>query len=575
MKTSFRSLLVSSVLFCTFFLTSCQHLSPESEDASFETFTNQLFCQEVASSTISLHYTLENPSSFGLENIPVSYGLLSADVSQTQASIENYRSALHAFDPDHLSSENQLTYKILDYYLETAALGTEYMLYQEPLSPTIGIHAQLPVLLSEFTFSSSADVETYLELLNTTDTYIQSIIDFEYEKSRAGLFMADFQVREVIDACQAFLSMGESNYLYSTFETRVNELPDVSEAQKQSYISHNKNLIESKIFPSYQNLITSLQSLMGTGKNQNGLSCLPEGTAYYEYLVRQTVGTSEPISSLQSRTKQQILDDLASMEEIIFPASLSSETSILDSATPASLLADLKNKTATAFPEIPSVTTNIKYVPDDMESYLSPAFYMIPAIDNYENNVIYINQGQIFDSLSLYTTLAHEGYPGHLYQTVYFHSLDPDPIRSILDFGGYVEGWATYTEMMSYYMAPLSEMEAALLQKNNSLILGLYAYADMGIHYDGWTQHDLSAFFSTYGISDPVVLESIYHMIIGTPANYLKYYLGYLEFYDLKKEIAGELQTEFSQKDFHKAVLDVGPAPFEIVKEYVYEELLP
>lgn len=200
---------------------------------------------------------------------------------------------------------------------------------------------------------------------------------------------------------------------------------------------------------------------------------------------------------------------------------------------------------------------------------------MIPAIDNYQNNVIYINQGQIYDSLSLYTTLAHEGYPGHLYQTVYFHSQNPDPVRSILDFGGYVEGWATYTEMMAYYMAPISEMEATLMQKNNSLILGLYAYADMGIHYDGWSQTDLNNFFGTYGITDPLILESIYHMIIGTPANYLKYYLGYLEIYNLKKEIAGELQKEFSQTDFHEAVLTAGPAPFDIVKEFVRQKLLP
>lgn len=575
MKTSLRHLLVSSILLCTVSFTGCLKASSESENSAFEKFTNHLFCQEVASNTINLHYTLENPASFGLENTPISYGSLSTDTTQTQASIENYLTALHKFNLDQLSSENQLTYKILDYYLETADLGTKYMLYQEPLSPTIGIHTQLPILLSEFTLSSTEDVETYLELLNTTDTYIQSIIDFEHEKSKAGLFMADFQVREILDGCKSFLDMGASNYLYSTFETRINEIPDLPAEQKESYMSQNKHLIETKVFPSYQNLINSLQTLLGTGLNQKGLFYLPEGTSYYEYLVRQTVGTSESISSLQERTKRQILEDLSSMEEIIFPSSLSSEASILDSATPSSLLADLKSKTAKAFPEIPSVVTNIKYVPCDMQSYLSPAFYMIPAIDNYENNVIYINQGQIFDSLSLYTTLAHEGYPGHLYQTVYFQSLSPDPVRNILDFGGYVEGWATYTEMMSYYMAPLSKMEATLLQKNNSLILGLYAYADMGIHYDGWSLHDMSAFFSTYGISDPLILEEIYHMIIGTPANYLKYYLGYLEFYDLKKEILGERPTEFSQIDFHKAVLDVGPAPFEIVKEYVYDVLLP
>ena len=574
MKASIKKLLVSFILIYGLFLSGCKS-SSESENTAFTDFTHQLFCQEVTSSTINLHYTLENPSYYGLENVPISYGNLSTDITQTSASIENYHSALHSFDFEQLSSENQLTYKILDFYLETSASGTRFLLYQEPLSPTIGIHAQLPILLSEFQFYSSQDVDTYLQLLDTTDTYFQTIIEFENAKSEAGLFMADYQAEEVISQCNAFINMEKNNYLYSTFNDRINALPDLSSSEKDTYISTNKEIIETKVFPSYECLIESLKSLMGTGINQKGLCFLPDGKSYYEYLVRQTVGVSDSISTLQKRTKSQILDDLSSMEEIIFPASTSQNTSLLDSAIPSSLLNDLKTKTAKAFPEIPSVTTDIKYVPTDMQEYLSPAFYMIPAIDNYQNNVIYINQGQIYDSLSLYTTLAHEGYPGHLYQTVYFHSQNPDPVRSILDFGGYVEGWATYTEMMAYYMAPISEMEATLMQKNNSLILGLYAYADMGIHYDGWSQTDLNNFFGTYGITDPLILESIYHMIIGTPANYLKYYLGYLEIYDLKKEIAGELQKEFSQTDFHEAVLTAGPAPFDIVKEFVRQKLLP
>ena len=172
------------------------------------------------------------------------------------------------------------------------------------------------------------------------------------------------------------------------------------------------------------------------------------------------------------------------------------------------------------------------------------------------------------DDLTLFTTLAHEGYPGHLYQTVYYESTDPDPIRSIMDFGGYVEGWATYAEMGSYYLTPLSKEQATLLQKNSSIILGLYALADMGIHYDGWSRMDTVAFFSNYGITDAETVERIYELIIGSPGNYLKYYIGYLEFLQLKKEYIAQAGDSFSQEAFHKSVLDVGPAPFDVVKKY-------
>ena len=121
---------------------------------------------------------------------------------------------------------------------------------------------------------------------------------------------------------------------------------------------------------------------------------------------------------------------------------------------------------------------------------------MIPAIDNIEENVIYINQGHMGNDLTLFTTLAHEGYPGHLYQTVFYESTDPDPIRSLMDFGGYVEGWATYAEMGSYYLTPLSKEQAVILKKNSSGIRGLLALADMGNNYDGCTSMDTCEFCS-------------------------------------------------------------------------------
>ena len=206
-----------------------------------------------------------------------------------------------------------------------------------------------------------------------------------------------------------------------------------------------------------------------------------------------------------------------------------------------------------------------------MEDYLSPAFYIIPAIDNTSENVIYINNGHITDNLSLFTTLAHEGYPGHLYQNVYYASLHPDPIRCVLNYGGYTEGWATYSEMISYYFSTLTKEQATLFQRNSSVILGLYALADMGIHYDGWKLADAAAFFHTYGITDDATIEDIYDLIIADPANYLKYYIGYLEFLELKKNAVNKWGDNFSQMRFHKAVLDVGPASFDVIQKYVFK----
>ena len=550
-------------------------LHAESSDRQFRTFTRSLFQTEVSANTISLHYTLRSPSDYGIADIPATYGSLSSDPVAAKASVRNVLSSLQEFDPDTLSSENALTFKILDTYLKNASTGTDYLLYQEPLGPVSGIHTQLPVLLSEYSFYDTQDVETYLALLKETPSYFDSVIRFEQKKAASGLFMPDYQADSVLDTCQSFIDMGKENYLVSTFNERIASLDLLHENKKDSFQKENMKLVTEEIYPAYQNLITAVKLLKGKGMNEQGLSHFPYGKKYYEYLVRQTTGCNESISRLRLMTRAQILEDLSAMQKILFPADAAlTKASVLEQTSPDSMLDDLRSKITDTFPEIPDVDFQVKYVPESMQDYLSPAFYMIPAIDNLTENVIYINNGQTALGLNLYTTLAHEGYPGHLYQTVYFSASEPDPIRSILDFGGYVEGWATYAEMMSYYLAPLPKTEASLLQKNNSVILGLYALADMGIHYDGWSVTDTVRFFSDYGINDPNAVQSVYKLIIGSPANYLKYYIGYLKFYELKKEMADALGNQFSQKEFHRAVLDVGPAPFEIVYDEVEKNLL-
>lgn len=550
-------------------------LHAESSDRQFRTFTRSLFQTEVSANTISLHYTLRSPSDYGIADIPATYGSLSSDPVAAKASVRNVLSSLQEFDPDTLSSENALTFKILDTYLKNTSTGTDYLLYQEPLGPVSGIHTQLPVLLSEYSFYDTQDVETYLALLKETPSYFDSVIRFEQKKAASGLFMPDYQADSVLDTCQSFIDMGKENYLVSTFNERIASLDLLPENKKDSFQKENMKLVTEEIYPAYQNLITAIKSLKGKGMNEQGLSHFPYGKKYYEYLVRQTTGCNESISRLRLMTRAQILEDLSAMQKILFPADAAlTQASVLEQTSPDSMLDDLRSKITDTFPEIPDVDFQVKYVPESMQDYLSPAFYMIPAIDNLTENVIYINSGQTASGLNLYTTLAHEGYPGHLYQTVYFSASEPDPIRSILDFGGYVEGWATYAEMMSYYLAPLPKTEASLLQKNSSVILGLYALADMGIHYDGWSVTDTVRFFSDYGINDPNAVQSVYKLIIGSPANYLKYYIGYLKFYELKKEMADALGNQFSQKEFHRAVLDVGPAPFEIVYDEVEKNLL-
>ena len=554
-------------------LSACGARKPEDQNQKFEEYTKELFCSEVASNTINLHYTLKNPEDYGITGSEVSLGSFESDTDMIKASAENMWQSLQKFSYDGLDLQNRITFDILEYQIKTIERNADYILYEEPLGLVSGVQTQLPVVLSEYRFYDRQDVETYLELLEMTEDYFDSLIKFEREKAEKGLFMADYALDTVLDQCRAFLDMGDGNYLYSTFADRVKDVKELTKEEISDYIQDNALAVSDYIFPAYEKLISALEELRGTGENEKGLVYLPDGADYYELVVRQSTGSDRSVEEMEDLTRRQMTDDLEAMEQVlgITTEEAQEAAAAMTQDSAELILSKLQDGIKAAFPEAPDTALEIKYVPEEMEEHLSPAFYMIPAIDNTEENVIYINRAHMNDDLTLFTTLAHEGYPGHLYQTVYYENTDPDPIRSVMDFGGYVEGWATYAEMGSYYLTPLSKEQAVLLQKNSSIILGLYALADMGIHYEGWSRMDTVAFFSNYGITDAETIERIYELIIGSPGNYLKYYIGYVEFLELKKDWAEEKGTGFSQKEFHEAVLEVGPAPFDIVEKYMWE----
>ena len=554
-------------------LSACGTEESVDQNEKFEEYTQEVFCNEVSSNTINLHYTLKNPEDYGITDYEVSLGSFESDPDMVKVSAENMRQALQEFSYEGLNLQNRITFDILEYQIKSAEKNADYVLYEEPLGLVSGVQTQFPVVMSEYRFYDRQDVETYLELLEMTGDYFDSLIKFEREKADAGLFMADYALDTVLEQCRAFLDMGDGNYLYSTFADRVKDVNELTKEEKSDYIQDNALAVSDCVFPAYEKLISSLEELRGSGENEKGLVNLPDGADYYELVVRRSTGSDRSVEEMEDLTRRQITDDLEAMEQVLgITTEEAQEAAASMTQDSAGLtLSKLQDGIKEAFPEAPDTALEVKYVPEEMEEHLSPAFYMIPAIDNTGENVIYINRAHMNDDLTLFTTLAHEGYPGHLYQTIYYESTDPDPVRSVIDFGGYVEGWATYAEMGSYYLTPLSREQAVLLQKNSSIILGLYALADMGIHYEGWSRMDTVAFFSNYGITDSETIERIYELIIGSPGNYLKYYIGYVEFLELKKDWAEEKGTGFSQKEFHEAVLKVGPAPFDIVEKYMWE----
>lgn len=194
--------------------------------------------------------------------------------------------------------------------------------------------------------------------------------------------------------------------------------------------------------------------------------------------------------------------------------------------------------------------------------------YITPPIDCDVTDDIYINNS-CCDDTTMFTTLAHEGYPGHLYQYEYYMQTNPHPLRLMLPFGGYSEGWATYAELFSYKIAGIDQDSAVILSSNKLATLCIYSMLDLGIHYYDWTYDDCAAYLSEFGIDNQENIDEIYGTIIAEPALYLKYTVGCLEFIQLENELKAAAGADYDPVSFHKAILETGPTWFEILKNKV------
>lgn len=544
-----------------------------SQQELFDKFINDLFVKEVQSDTLSLNYTLAHPEAYGINLDEPTLGEYTVEyIGKKLLDKEQYLNELLNFNYDLLSADRQLTYDVLRHCLELELRLGDYIYYWEALGPTTGIQAQLPILLAEYHFYDRGDIEDYLKLLPCVKKYFDDVAEFEREKSRQGLFMPDAAADRIIAQCEAFIADPEENYLIEYFNDKIDSFAGLSKAEKADYKRRNRQAVLDNIIPSYELLADTLKELKGTGINNAGLYYYPEGQAYYELLVRLKTGSDKSMSKIIEMLETTIgsciieLTRQTMSDPMIFDKFDSFESFPL--TDPEAILEDLKVRILEDFPEPEDVNCEIKYVHESLEEYLSPALYLIPAIDNYSDNYIYINGSDEETLATIYTTVAHEGYPGHLYQNVYFRSKNNAPIRNLLSFAGYDEGWATYVEFYSYRYCGIDRSLADVLSLNSKLILMMYARADIGIHYEGWDKQKAMSYIGKF-TGDETIACRIYRTLLEEPAIYLPYAIGYLEIMELRVLAEDTLGPAFNIKEFHEFLLDIGPAHFGAIRQHL------
>lgn len=546
---------------------------------AFDQYVTTFFKENASANEITMHYLLENPEKYGLKQSQNLYPVMDQkSVLNEKIRISKEIEKLKKIKQKELTKKQQNTYMVLMDYLRRQKNLSMYPYYERILGKTSGQQAQILLTLSEYRLKNEKDIKSYFRLLKGLDGYFDSLIEYSKEQVKRNLFLSDESLKEVLQQIQSVIKQKENNMLVATFNLRIAEVKGINAVQKKKYCRENKKLVGTKVIPAYEKLYSHLQSLKGNGKNNNGLYYYKNGKEYYKVLAAQKTGsdkTMEEMIEISDQSIEKCLRKLVKLQKKypnIINRYIKSKKNIKIVQNPQKILNKLLQKMVKYYPKAPKVSCKIKYVHKTMEEYTSPAFYMVPAMDSYKDNVIYVNQAQ---TAELYPTLAHEGYPGHLYQNVYYAEKKDDPVRYLLDYPGYSEGYATYVESFSYSMMAAEGYGDIYQQMNMEMYeynLALCSRVDFGVHYEGWKKKDVRAYLRSFGMEKSQA-DELFQLIIENPANYLSYYIGYQEFCELLKDYKNKAGKQYSLKAYHTEILDAGPCSFDILRKRIESNL--
>lgn len=571
----------------------------------FRDFCDTFFTEQVCGDTLSLHYTLAHPEKYDINTDTAVLPLYNKEQSLSDyKKLENVIAALNEFDLENLSDEEKMTHSLLTNALSHELNGKSFFYLQEVFSPSGGTQLQYPILMAEYPFRCKKDITDYLELLKLTPSYFDSLCAFEKEKVSRGFGMADYSLDKVISQCQTLISQNEidsgEHFLITTFSDRIDEALSkkyITEEEAIEYSALNKKYLSDYVLPAYESLADTMSGFSGQGKNENGLSHFAEGRSFYGWLFKTSTGSDTDVEKAYKTLAKDYYDTMLALDGKLklFQSKCTmtaEELSYFPLTNSEEILSDLQKQMTGDFPtvtssfDIPMLPATVKEVSPALEDFTAPAYYMVPPIDDNSSNSIYVNHSSIPKGLELYTTLAHEGYPGHLYQTTYYQTFcqenEVPPLRNILNYMGYVEGWALYTEFLSYdYAAELLVSKTGkedyrllyeIYQLERRASLSMLTLLDIGIHYYGLDYERSKELLSTHGIYKEQDIRDIFEYIVEEPTNYCKYYWGYLEILSLKEAAKKQMGEYYSDFAFHRFFLECGPADFTTLHAKLKEE---
>lgn len=562
--------------FCTFLIPALTltgmtavRADDDTSNAAFDHAADTLFQDIMDSSPINLHYSFSFPEDYERSDEPV-LGTFSDSFAETEEILSHALENLSVVDYNSLTPKQKQVYQTMKHFIDINLDYCSLPDYTNTLGPMGGILSSLNTVITEYYLLSEQDAADYLTVLRDVPRFLEDVLkEIDYQEE-IGYAPSSYAYEYALENRDEMTTLENHPYL-EAFKANILEAK-LPEETVNAYTEEVKTILSEEVLPSFSSFYETLEEKQASAGESKGLCAYDQGKEYYELLVKDNTGTDMTPLELKEYLMDQLQSGLMSLSQAYSrnPNLFNELNSLTAPETDAdSVLQALKEKSSECMPDIADTTYTLSYLPKALQVPNNLAYYLSSPIDNTTRNVIRINPSEVGDdSMVLWTTLAHEGYPGHLYQYQYFmQNSFAYNIETMIGSLGTSEGWAYYVEKLSLEWAGVDPDVADAYFTNQIMGMAVMSVVDIGVNYEGWGLDETADFLSIYyGTLSDDTCQNFIDTCANDPGVYLPYSVGYYQTEDLFDQIRDRYSSD---KDMYAAYLKLGSMPFTLLEKYL------
>jgi uncharacterized protein (DUF885 family) len=503
---------------------------------------------------------------------------------------------LRGYDRASLSPSNQLSYDILEWFLQDLVEGQRWLFYDYPVNQLFGVQSSTPDFMVQIhPIGDRRDIRNYIARLNAFERKFEQLLAGLRLRESKGIVPPKFVIERVLAEMREFIAVpARDNVLYTNLRTKMARVASLTVSERAQLLQEAQGAIEHRVYPAYQSLIDYFERLQPQVTGDYGVWKLPDGDRYYDHLIRSDTTTTLDAQQVHNIGLAEVARIEKELDAVLksqgFTEGTIGERIAKLNANPrvqysndevgrAACLADYQRYLdeiirglASDFASPPRLNIKVQRVPQFKEKTAPVAYADTGSLDGSRPGVFYVNLHDMRDiwKYQIRTLVYHEGVPGHELQGLIAQSLTGVPtFRKILPFTAYDEGWAVYAERLGWEMGYENDPLDNLGRLQSEMFRAVRLVVDTGIHRKHWTREQAIEYVQekTGMARDAVVNEVERYFVL--PGQALAYKVGMLRILELRARSQSQLGSSFDIRQFHAVVLGSGSVPLGILEKQV------